>query len=206
MKNIRIYLHHREENIKTLGPGDRYAIWVQGCTHNCKGCIAPESHSLDSNGYWIEVSKILKEIRSNKKLRGITISGGEPFLQAKSLLSLLKELQKEKLDVICYTGFQYEDILNDKIPFGKKMLDYIDILIDGKYVEELNNESYLRGSDNQRIIHLKNTYKVYEGKMNELKNRNVEIKIIDNKTLFIAGIPPKKMEKDWKKIREKIYE
>lgn len=205
MKNIRIYLHHREKNIKTLGPGDRYVIWVQGCTHNCEGCIAPESHSLDSNGYWIEISEILKEIRANKKLRGVTISGGEPFLQARALLPLLKELQREKLDIICYTGFRYEDILNDKIPFGKNLLEYIDILIDGKYIEELNNESYLRGSDNQRIIHLKNTYKNYEKKMKELKNRNIEIKIIDNKTLFIAGIPPKKMEKDWEKIREKLY-
>lgn len=205
MKNESIYLHHREMGIKTLGPGERYVLWVQGCTHNCKGCIAPETHSLTTGGYWFEIKKILEEISCKNNLRGITISGGEPFLQAEKLIILLKKLKKKKLDVICYTGFLYEDILKNKIPFGKELLKYIDILIDGKYNEELNTGSYLRGSDNQRILHLKNTYKKYEKKMNGLKNRNVEIKIIDEKTLFIAGIPPLKLNEDWNEISKKIY-
>ncbi len=201
----KLYLHHRENYIKTLGPGERYVIWVQGCVHNCKGCIAPETHSLNENGYWIEIDNILREINQSKNLRGITISGGEPFLQAEALIYLLKKLKNKNLDIICYTGFLYEEILKGKVPFGKELLNYIDILIDGKYIEDLNKENYLRGSENQRIIHLKNTYKKNEEQILKLKNRNIEIKIIDETTFFIAGIPPKKMEKDWEKIREKIY-
>lgn len=205
MKNKKLYLHHRENHIKTLGPGERYVIWVQGCTHNCKGCIAPETHPLNENGYWMELDNIVKEINKSKNIRGITISGGEPFLQAENLFYLLKKIKNKNLDIICYTGFLYEEILEEKIPFGKELLNYIDILIDGKYVEGLNNENYLRGSENQRIIHLKNTYKKNESQMLNLKNRNVEIKIVDKKTIFIAGIPPKTMEKNWEKIKEKIY-
>lgn len=201
----KLYLHHRENYIKTLGPGERYVIWVQGCVHNCKGCIAPETHSLNENGYWIEIDNLLREINQSKNLRGITISGGEPLLQAEALIYLLKKLKNKNLDIICYTGFLYEEILKGKVPFGKELLNYIDILIDGKYIEDLNKENYLRGSENQRIIHLKNTYKKNEEQILKLKNRNIEIKIIDETTLFIAGIPPKKMEKDWEKIREKIY-
>lgn len=202
----KLYLFHRENNVKTLGPGIRYTIWVQGCPHNCKGCIVPESHSLNSGGYWITVDEILNEIDKLLGITGITISGGEPFLQTEALISLLKEVRKRELDVICYTGYLYEDILYEKVKNGKEILKYIDILIDGKYEEELNNDNYLRGSENQRIIHLKETYKKHEVKMNELKNRNIEIKVINNKEIFIAGIPSKKMQKDWNKIRKKIYE
>lgn len=201
----KVYLFHREKRIKTLGPGDRYVIWVQGCTHNCKGCIAPESHSLNSGGYWIKINDLLEEIKNIKGLRGVTISGGEPFLQAAALEKFCMEVRKLKLDVICFSGFRYEELKNGKVPFGRNLLNYIDILVDGKYIEELNTESYLRGSDNQRIIHLKNTYKKYENQMNALKNRNVEFKLVDNKTIFIAGIPPKKMEEDWDNIRKKLY-
>lgn len=201
----KLYLHHRENYIKTLGPGERYVIWVQGCVHNCKGCIAPETHSLNKNGYWIETDNLLREIDQSKNLRGITISGGEPFLQAESLIYFLKKLKNKNLDIICYTGFLYEEILKEKVPFGKELLNYIDILIDGKYVENLNKENYLRGSENQRIIHLKNTYKKNEEQMIKLKNRNIEIKVLNERTFFIAGIPPKSMEKDWEKIKEKLY-
>lgn len=200
-----LYLYHREKKVKTLGPGERYVLWVQGCIHNCPNCIAPETHSIDTGGYFININEILEEIREDKAIQGVTVSGGEPFLQAENLIFLLKEIKKIRLNIICYTGFLYEDILKDKISYGKELLKYIDVLIDGKYIDELNNDNYLRGSENQRIIHLSNVFKKHKDKMNELKNRNIEVRILDNTTIFITGIPPKALNKDWGSVRKKIY-
>ena len=136
----------------------------------------------------------------------MTISGGEPFMQSKALKLLLKGIVERGLDVICYTGFLYEELKDSNNKDIQEMLGYIDILIDGKYVEELNTGSYLRGSDNQRIIHLKNTYKKYEKLMNSMKNRNVEFKVKDNKTIFIAGIPPLNLNEQLDGIMQKLYE
>lgn len=201
---ISIYLYHREKSVKTLGPGERYVIWTQGCGHKCKGCIVPESHSLNEGGEYVSIELILREIDENKNLRGITISGGEPFLQRAPLLELLREINKRKLDVICYSGFLYEELKKSKET--REILKYIDILIDGKYEEDKNTGSYLRGSDNQRIIHLKSTYKRYEKEMKEAKNRNIEIKILEDNNIFLAGIPPLNLNENWSEIRKKIYE
>lgn len=203
----KLYLYHRENRVKTLGPGIRYVIWTQGCIHNCPGCIAEESHSIDSGGYWIEVEEIIEEIRTNKKngIKGVTISGGEPFLQGKALLSLVKKIEELGLDIICYSGYTYEKLLNNVQEYAKDILEHIDILIDGKFEKDKNTGSYLRGSDNQRIIHLKNTYKVYEEKMLNSKSRNVEVKILENNMIFLAGVPPVTIDQDWKIIRKKIY-
>lgn len=199
----KIYLYHKESGVKTLGPGERYVIWTQGCIHNCEGCIAKESHSQDTGGEWFLISNLLQEIDKQKKLRGITISGGEPFLQKKSLLKFVMEVSKRNLDIICYTGFLYEELINSKE--SREILKYIDILIDGKYDFKKNTGSYLRGSDNQRIIHLKKTYKEYEQSMLQMKNRNIEIKVINGNTIFLAGIPPINLNENWNQIREKIY-
>ena len=93
MENNKLYLYHRASGIKTLGPGLRYVIWTQGCIHNCKNCIAPDTHPLDKNGYWLSVEELYLEIEESIKkenLRGITISGGEPFLQISPLVKLIK--------------------------------------------------------------------------------------------------------------------
>lgn len=201
-----LYLYHREKKVSTLGPGKRYAIWVQGCPHNCKGCIAKDSHSFTQGGKYVSTDIVLDEIDEVRDiLTGITISGGEPFMQAEGLCEVLRGAVARNLDVICYTGYQYEELRESKNPYIREMLTYIDILIDGKYVEELNSGSYLRGSDNQRIIHLKNSYKKYEKMMNSLKNRNVEFKIKDRK-MFIAGIPPLDFDEELEKFMKKIYE
>ena len=204
MKNL--YLYHREKMVSTLGPGKRYAIWVQGCPHNCKGCIAKDSHSFTKGGEYVNTDSVLDEIDEVRAaLTGVTISGGEPFMQAEGLCEVLRGAVERNLDVICYTGYQYEELKENENPYIREMLTYIDILIDGKYVEELNSGSYLRGSDNQRIIHLKDRYKRYEKVMNALKNRNVEFKIKDRE-IFIAGIPPLDFDEEMEKLMKKIYE
>ncbi len=204
-----LYLYHREDSVKTLGPGERYVIWTQGCPHRCKGCLAQDSQTINENGYWIGIDKIFGEIFDKKKkndIRGVTISGGEPFYQSKVLSELLEKIVKLNLDVICYTGYRYEELLAKQDKYIGKILQNIDILIDGKYEESKNENNYLKGSSNQRIICLSNRYKEYEKKMNELKSRNVEIKFIEEGKIFITGVPPLNFEEKMQRIKNKILE
>ena len=130
-----------------------------------------------------------------KNIRGITISGGEPFLQMVPLKNLIKKIkEKINLDIICFTGFSYEELLKKGDKDINYILNNIDILIDGKYIEEKNENNYLRGSSNQNIIFLSDRYKVYENDMKNLKNRNVEYTWKNEKEMFIIGIPHKNME------------
>ena len=130
-----------------------------------------------------------------EKVRGITISGGEPFLQAKPLVELIKRLkERTQLDIICFTGFEYSYLKNKKDKSIEYILANIDILIDGKYIEEKNENNYLRGSSNQNMIFLSERYREYENDMKNLKNRNIEIMWINDREIFIAGIPYKERE------------
>ena len=190
----KLYLYHRSSGVRVLGPGLRYVIWTQGCPHNCKNCIAPDSHPYDKNGYWISIDEIFEEIKTQMStcdLRGLTISGGEPFIQVSPLKELLKMIRTNtNLDIIMYTGFEYQELKNKKDKKIDFILANIDILIDGKYIDEKNENNYLRGSSNQNMIFLSNRYREYEDYMKNLKNRNVEINWINEDKMFITGIPP----------------
>lgn len=135
------------------GPGIRYVIFTQGCTHACKGCHNPDSHAL-TGGYLKSIDEIIEEIDNNPLLDGITLSGGEPLLQAKPLISLCREIKKRNLHSILYSGFTYEEILRLGSP-QKELLSLCDMLIDGKYEADKSSLALLyRGSSNQRIINV----------------------------------------------------
>lgn len=137
------------------GPGIRYVIFMQGCLHNCKGCHNPETHDLNG-GFIKEIEQIKKEITDNPLLDGITISGGEPFLQPKEALLLALFAKEKKLNVMVYTGFTYEQIVKD--PIKKELLDNIDYLVDGPFIlEEKSLLLNFKGSRNQRIIDINKT-------------------------------------------------
>lgn len=139
------------------GPGFRYTIFTQGCPHNCKGCHNPQTHNYNG-GKVVNINDIVDEIGKNPLLRGVTVSGGEPFVQAKQVAKLLSKLDRNKYSTIVYTGYLFEDLLkNSNEQNGyKELLLNTDILIDGKFVEELMNENLLfKGSSNQRTINVK---------------------------------------------------
>jgi anaerobic ribonucleoside-triphosphate reductase activating protein len=139
------------------GPGFRYVVFTQGCPHHCKGCHNPQTHSFDGGSY-IDIDTILEDVKKNPLLRGVTISGGEPFMQAKKIAKLLSKIDRKKLSTIVYTGFLYEDLLNNANENNGYMdlLKQADLLIDGKFEEDLMDENLLfRGSSNQRVIKCK---------------------------------------------------
>lgn len=134
------------------GPGLRFTIFTQGCPHHCKGCHNPKTHDF-KGGKLVTSEYILKEIASDRGATGITLSGGEPFCQAKVLAPLAKQLKQMGYEVASYSGWTFEELNSGKIPFAKELLENIDILIDGKFIlEQRSLELSFRGSKNQRII------------------------------------------------------
>lgn len=144
------------------GPGLRMVIWTQGCAHNCRECHNPHTHNIDG-GYDVDSEDIIKEIKSLKLQRGVTLSGGEPFLQPEALEEIVREAKNNKLDVWAYTGFTIEQLLDKKNPLyfkNLKLLKQIDVLVDGKFIVEKKDINLkFRGSSNQRIINVDKTLK-----------------------------------------------
>ena len=138
------------------GPGIRFAIFCQGCPHDCEGCHNPSTHSFQ-DGEIVKISNILKYIDENPLIQGVTFSGGEPLCQVKPFLSLAKEVKKRNLHLLIYTGCTIEEleIRMKKEHELEELLRIADHLIEGRFVQKLRNLSLLyRGSSNQRIIDL----------------------------------------------------
>ena len=169
------------EGTKALGPGMRFSIWVQGCTFNCKGCTSPYGQAIKEN-ILVGVNSLAQSIINNKSIEGVTISGGEPFLQASKLQNLLKIIkeQRPELNTIVFTGFDLEDLDWNE---AKEFLQFIDVLIDGKYIEDLNDNKGLRGSSNQRIHFLTNRLVQYKEDF-ENGNRYGEIRILQDSNKY----------------------
>lgn len=135
------------------GPGIRLTIFSQGCFRNCSDCHNPNTHD-PTGGYEITVSEVASMIDSNPLLSGITFSGGEPFLQPLTLSLVAKMAHEKKLNVICYTGYLYEELLEN--PSHRTLVEACDYIIDGPYIKDLRNlELRYRGSSNQRIVDVK---------------------------------------------------
>ena len=142
------------------GPGLRAVIWTQGCNHNCKGCQNPQTHDL-CGGYEADTDDIAKNIQKLKLHRGVTLSGGEPFMQSEALIEVAKVCKANNLDVWAYTGYTFEELVDKKNPSyfnNLNLLRNIDVLVDGRFIEAKRDISLkFRGSSNQRIIDVKKT-------------------------------------------------
>jgi anaerobic ribonucleoside-triphosphate reductase activating protein len=170
---------------QALGPGMRTVVWVQGCPLNCRGCLAPD---------WIPFvpatlrtpEQILESLDLDR-ISGMTFSGGEPMSQAGGLAALARLVrQKKDLDLICFTGYRYERLLKDPPNAGvSELLAEVDVLIDGPFIQSLNDSVGLRGSSNQRVIHLTTRLKDYDF---ESSTRKIEINVSDGELAFI-GVP-----------------
>lgn len=161
-----MYYYNKEDKLKIAGiveesivdgPGIRFVVFTQGCPHNCQGCHNPQTHDFDG-GKYVDVDEIVQKIDGDPLLKGITLSGGEPFMQAKTLSSMIKKINNKNLNIITYSGFTYEQLLEkaNKENCFLELLNQTDILIDGKF--ELNNKKEdlkFRGSSNQRAIDVK---------------------------------------------------
>lgn len=138
------------------GPGIRMTVFVQGCPHHCKGCHNQHTWDFDG-GYEGSVGRIIEEAKKDKLLRGITLSGGEPFSQAQALTELAKAARGMGLNVFCYTGYTFERLVEqfDEHPEYRALLEQCDWLVDGPFIEDqMSLMLHFRGSRNQRILNV----------------------------------------------------
>ncbi|MCB9303833.1 MAG: radical SAM protein [Lewinellaceae bacterium] len=134
---------------EALGPGKRFVIWVQGCPFECKGCIAPDWIPF-RKAHTMSIEELAERIVAEPEICGLTISGGEPFMQASRLATLLRKVkaQRPSLNVITFSGFRINQ-LNWQDALA--LLAETDVLIAGLFVEKLNNGRGLKGSSNQTV-------------------------------------------------------
>lgn len=175
--------------VHSLGPGERVCLWTQGCKKNCKGCISPEMQlQVGKNIEEASLGEVIKQAALARQCRGLTISGGDPFEQEEALFALLKFVRPAFDDILVYTGYELSELLAGTAGNeGKECLKYIDVLIDGRYIDEKNTrDCVLRGSSNQKIHFLNDSLRdEYEKYMK--KGRVLE-SFVHGENTIITGI------------------
>ena len=178
-------LAHINNNSSIYGFGNSFTIWMQGCSLKCKGCWNKSMHDFEG-GFYIKIEDLIIQIKEsieNNNIKCVTILGGEPLEQLDELLELMKLIKKLDIGIILYTGYEKEEInSSDKI----KILDYADLLISGRYIEERRNiNNHLFGSDNQVMDFLTDRYK----NENIINGAYVEIDIDKSGKINMYGYP-----------------
>lgn len=143
------------------GEGIRSVLWTQGCNHKCIGCHNPQTHSFEE-GFLIDIEEIKSQIDELEGQDGITFSGGDPLYQIDECLELAKYIKSKGLNIWCYTGFTYENLIKLSTENSKiiDLLKLIDVLVDGPFIlEQRSLDCIFRGSTNQRIIDTKKSLK-----------------------------------------------
>lgn len=143
------------------GPGLRYSVYTQGCSHHCPGCHNEGSWEFDG-GTETTVGALIADIEHNKLIRDVTLSGGDPFDQPEPVAILAQELKSKGYGLWAYSGYSLEELTerakNDNSV--KAILDTIDVLVDGRFERDKRSLSLQwKGSSNQRVIDMAKTRK-----------------------------------------------
>ncbi|MCL2599157.1 MAG: anaerobic ribonucleoside-triphosphate reductase activating protein [Firmicutes bacterium] len=156
------------------GPGIRTVIFCQGCPWQCEGCHNPKSWDFEG-GTEYTVEQLVEQVFSNPLLSGVTLSGGEPFCQAGELAQLVQKVKARGLDVWCYSGYTFEQLVDlaSKDKDTHQLLQQLDVLVDGPFLIAKKDLNLLfRGSQNQRLIDVQNTLK--NGKIVLFDEKNLQ--------------------------------
>ncbi|MCR5260512.1 MAG: radical SAM protein [Candidatus Gastranaerophilales bacterium] len=173
------------KNTKVEGFGNRFCIWVQGCSKHCKGCYASETWSFEPKQL-IDIDILFEMIKNEKNIDGVTFLGGEPFEQVKALSVLAQKVQSIGLGIITFTGQNYDDLKQSDDKNLQELLKNTDLLIDGEFIEEKQDFSRAWvGSSNQRYIFLSGKYN--EKMLSSYKNK-IEVRINKDGTIFANGM------------------
>lgn len=174
--------------VKTLGYGTRFGIWTIGCPRCCPKCSNPELQEPDPKKC-IEVPSILSLIDQYKeKIDGVTITGGDPLMQADALLELLLGIEELGIeDTLVYTGYTIDEVKSDFQMY--RILAHIGVLVDGPYIDALNDNKGIRGSSNQHVIVLRHSL---NDRYRDVDNWDrLSQTIYTDNSLYSIGIPHK---------------
>lgn len=184
MENL-LRVHHFEPLSHSNGPGRRAVLWLQGCTLNCTGCFNPLTHS-NSGGKLVYVNELRERLfRISHKIEGLTISGGEPLLQLKPLVSFLTQVRNNtNLSVILFSGFTFEEIRT--MPQSDRLYSLVDVLIAGRYDHSIPSSNPWIGSGNKTVHFFSSRYSIVDLQ----KVPSSEVIIQPNGELVSSGILP----------------
>ncbi len=178
----------KTDNCRVLGPGKRAVVWFHGCTRSCPGCIARSMN--ESQDYETSSAiELYNWIKTCKDIEGVSLSGGDPLQQ--NIFELIEfchliKSDPRNLSIILFTGYTMEEIKNSEL---SQILPYLDIVVDGTYDENLNDDKGLRGSSNQVIHFLSDRYDSIKESFYSKENRNIEVNLSLNNEITINGIP-----------------
>jgi len=173
-----------------LGPGKRFAFWLQGCPFSCPGCVAPSFLPIVP-AHQLTIEHLLSLITQVNGCEGLTISGGEPMLQAEALAALLKNIRAQLgLSIIIYSGYYLNELkhMASHRRAIAQILGMVDVLIDGRYEHSQNDSKGLRGSTNQTIHFLTDRY-THLRNFFETKERAQEIHHLPDESKLMVGLP-----------------
>ena len=178
---------HFEEHSHIYGPGIRFTIWMQGCSIRCPGCWNNDMWDF-CTGQEYSVEMLLQKICEHKEeIEGVTFLGGEPLDQYTELLWLVKQLQKQNLSVMLFTGYEMEELRQQ---CKTELFMYTDIMITGRYIaSQRNTELQWRGSANQEVHFLTDKYNkkiIQEGNY-------AEVVLREDGSITILGFPEKEL-------------
>ncbi len=150
-KTLRLYGTATDSIVD--GPGLRYTVFVQGCSHACSGCHNPESQPYEG-GTVKKVDDLVGEILANKLIQGVTLSGGEPLDQSAGILDLARKLSENDIPLWLYTGYLIEDVAKGRPDErAREVVSLCEVVVDGPFVETMHSyDLSWRGSSNQRLV------------------------------------------------------
>ncbi len=178
---MRLNVAHILPRSAANGPGERFVVWVQGCPLACPGCWNPATWSFERRDLR-HVADLAAEILATKGIEGVTLTGGEPFGQARGLVALAEPLRAAGLSVFVFTGYELDELVH---PDQRALLAVADVVVSGRYVEaERASGLPWRGSTNQRVHFLTGRY----GPSDMAEAPEVEVHL-DGGEVSITGFP-----------------
>ena len=187
---IRLAVAEIQRDSIVDGEGIRSVIWTQGCSHHCPGCHNPETHSF-CKGILMDIEEVKKKIAAIEGQDGITFSGGDPMEQADACAEIAKYCKSIGLNVWCYTGYTFEELMQkaEDVPGINGFLKQIDVLVDGKFIfSQKSYDALFRGSKNQRLIDVPKSlksHKAIEITKFELEDSSLSAKGRTNQYMYI---------------------
>jgi len=165
------------------GPGTRMVLWAQGCPFRCPNCQNSDYLEFKFNQV-VTVDRVWEVFQQQPGLAGISFSGGEPFAQAVAFAELAARVQSVGKTVVCWSGYRLEELQRSAIVGARELLQHIDLLIDGLFVESLAGNEVLRGSKNQRLHFLSG--RIIEAELVDIPRQEW---VINSETMTYTGFP-----------------
>ncbi len=183
-----LHLAEIVDSTPSEGPGSRFAVWAQGCLRCCEGCCNPEMFDTEG-GFEMPLQEVMERLeRAVHRVEGISLLGGEPFLQAAALAPLAERARARGLGVVVFTGYLLEELKASAVPGTLALLAVTDLLVDGPYDRECaSSRRRWIGSDNQRMHFLTDRYRD-NADITEDHTQSVHVRVADGE-MQVSGWP-----------------